>query len=95
MVDAATGEVYWQYIRFTTGTLVTVTLTQQPVSRAAVPPRPSTDPQSDATAERRSVNLTAVRDGYLHDGATRAGCRASRCRCRAVQQWSADGARPP
>lgn len=62
--DGRTGRVLWQLVHFTTGTLVTVTLTQQPVDLLPAPPVPDNLP-SARDLDSGSIELTALRDGYL------------------------------
>lgn len=87
VVDADTGEVYWQYIRFATGTLVTVTLSQQPVSQLAAPPVLRSDPDPVEIANG-AVTLDVVRDGYLMS-ANAAGLPGQAIPVQAVRQWLA------
>lgn len=83
--DAVTGEVYWQLIRFTTGTLVTVTLSQQPVSQLASTPAVDDVPK-DLDRRNGGFTLTALRDGYLMT-ASAAGLPGQVLPVRAAQQW--------
>ncbi|MHA3704903.1 hypothetical protein ACXR2U_22245 [Jatrophihabitans sp. YIM 134969] len=83
--DAETAEVYLQLIRFTTGTLVTVTLTQQPVALLPEPPVVDDDP-TDVDRRDGGFTLTAVRDGYLIT-VTAAGLPGQVLPVRAAQQW--------
>lgn len=85
VVDADTGEVYLQLIRFTTGQLVTVTLSQQPLARLAAPPVVD-DTVSDAERASGAVTVTAVRDGYLMT-ANAAGLPGQVLPVRSAQQW--------
>lgn len=85
VLDADTGEVYWQLIRFTTGTLITVTLTQQPVSQLPAPPVVHDTP-GDVDRKNGAVDLTTVRDGYLMT-ANAAGLPGQVLPVPSVQQW--------
>ena len=85
VTDAVTGEVYWQYVRFATGTLVTVTLTQEPVALLPTPPVPDDTP-TDVDRRNGAVTLTAVRDGYLAT-VNAAGLPGQLLPVPAVQQW--------
>jgi hypothetical protein len=83
--DAVTGDVYWQLIRFTTGTLVTVTLTQQPVAQLPAPFVVDDEP-TEADRKDGGIILTAVRDGYLMT-ASAAGLPGQVLPVKAAQQW--------